>query len=116
MTGNRDGQGRFLPGHEIKSPGRPKREVETAYLETMYQGISLEDWSDITIRAVIAAKQNDWRARDWLSSHIVRKAAVTLAIEDDDPDGGRERLTYFIARAMAKVEEQEPEQLPSGTE
>lgn len=88
MTGNRDGQGRFLPGHKLGSPGRPPREVEAQYLETMHKRVSLDDWADVTDRAVLDAKGGDWRAREWLSSYIVRKAAVTLAIEDDDPEGG----------------------------
>ena len=71
MTQNdRDLQGRWLKGHP-GGPGRPRRAVEQEFLAKLSDGVSLDDWAEITAKAVQAAKQGDAQARRWLSMYLL---------------------------------------------
>jgi hypothetical protein len=79
MATDRDNKGRLLPGHGVKSPGRPNRVTETAYLRGLSEAVSLEDWREIVTRAVEQAKTGDARARDWLTRYLLGDNAVPLS-------------------------------------
>lgn len=83
MTDKRDAKGQFAKGN-AGGPGRPKRQTETEYLQTMAGACTLEDWGDIVQKAVADAKEGDARARKWLSSYLLGepqgKAPTMLAV------------------------------------
>src|SRR5262249_48155085 len=72
------GPGRFQPGGP-GGPGRPRRSVEVAYVAAMASVVSVQDWKDITTRAVKDAKAGDDKARAWLSRHLVGDESLALA-------------------------------------
>lgn len=55
--GDRDERGHFLPGHGVRSPGRPKREVERAILDGLTSALSQEEITQLIKDAVILAKE-----------------------------------------------------------
>lgn len=69
----RDEQGRFLPGHSLAGPGRPKRTTEIEYLNATAQKVSLDKWGDIVERAIDDAVKGDKDARRWLSDYLIGK-------------------------------------------
>lgn len=81
----RDEQGRFQPGHGIKSPGRPRRSVEVEYLRALSDEVTIDDWKDIVAAAKEQAKAGDAKAREWLASFVIGKeppALTELALMD----------------------------------
>ena len=63
-------KGRFAPGNP-GGPGRPRRAVERDYLAALSEAVTLADWRDIVKAAVLAAKQGDSKARDWLARYLL---------------------------------------------
>jgi len=57
-------------------PGRPKRQTEAAYLETMLAAVPLDVWQKIVESAVQAALSGDDRARSWLGKYLVGEPSV----------------------------------------
>jgi len=59
-NGNRDASGRFVPGHSLPGPGRPKgfdfRAIATARAEA--EGLSLEDAIYKVCRGLLTAAEN----------------------------------------------------------
>jgi hypothetical protein len=62
--------GRFLPGNG-GGPGRPRKEVERAYLTELRRLVPLAEWGKVVRRALKDAKRGDPSARAWLSKHLV---------------------------------------------
>lgn len=60
----------FKPGNP-GGPGRPKRTTEEAYLKRMFQVVTMDDWEQITRRAVEDAKKGDASARNWLTHYLI---------------------------------------------
>src|SRR5438045_1579930 len=75
MIDERDGNGRFLPGHP-GGPGRPRREVEQAYLTTLRDCVPPDEWRAICLTAVAKAKAGDRYARQWLSDLLLANVEV----------------------------------------
>ena len=69
----RDEYGRYLPGHALAGPGRPKRITEVQYLEATASKVSLEKWGEIVDKAIDDAIKGDKDARRWLSDYLVGK-------------------------------------------
>jgi hypothetical protein len=65
----RDDRGRFGIGNSA-SPGRPPRQTEKAYMRILMQTCSLQDWAEISARAIADAKNGDASARLWLSRYV----------------------------------------------
>jgi hypothetical protein len=82
---------RFAKG-KPGGPGRPKRETERKYLNTMVGAVSLEDWAAITQRAVADAKVGDAQARSWLSKYLLGDEPIVLADTLEELRGEIERL------------------------
>jgi hypothetical protein len=76
-NGARDGLGRFAAGNP-GGPGRPRRATERAYLATLSDAISLEDWRAIVGRAVSDAKDGDPKAREWIANYVLGPQPMTL--------------------------------------
>ena len=74
---HRDGKGRFRPGNP-GGPGRPVRRIERDYLAALSDVLTLEDWAEICRAAVVAAKQGDAKARDWLTKHCIGQQPPSL--------------------------------------
>jgi hypothetical protein len=69
--------GQYKPGRP-GGPGRPRREVERAYLDATISACSLADWAAVVRKAVADAKRGDARARRWLSDILVGRDPVAL--------------------------------------
>lgn len=52
-------------------PGRPKREVERAYLDATLASVSPSDWQKVVAKALQDAKAGDAAARAWLSKYLL---------------------------------------------
>jgi len=59
-TDGRTDNGRFAPGNP-GGPGRPRRAIESEYLATLGDAVSLDDWREIVTRAVSDAKAREIR-------------------------------------------------------
>ena len=66
----RDGNGRFGKGN-AGGPGRPKRNTEVLYLRILMDECDSDTWRSIAKSAVEDAKNGDYRAREWLSKHLM---------------------------------------------
>ena len=86
MTKNHQENGKFAPGNSA-SPGRPKRQTEELYLQSLRETVTLDAWRAICERAVRDATKGDSRARDWLSRYLLdgnladRLEALELALQ-----------------------------------
>ncbi len=68
--------GRFAIGNG-GGPGRPRRQTETAYLQSMLKVVTLDTWEAIITAAVEAAKAGDHKAREWLARYLVGEPQAT---------------------------------------
>ena len=109
MMIERDEHGKFAPGNR-GGPGRPPAAKETKYLRAMGSVVTVDDWVEITLRAVEDAKDGNYRARDWLSKYIVGPPQVgfdAVMEEHEDPETGqRFRRLAMIARSLTAVMEE----------
>ena len=67
---DRDHMGRFAVGNG-GGPGRPKREAEEDYLQTLSERVPLALWAEIVDKAASDAAAGDAKARDWLSKYLM---------------------------------------------
>ena len=67
---DRDHMGRFAVGNS-GGPGRPKRQAEGAYLQTLSERVPLALWAEIVDKAASDAAAGDGKARDWLSKYLM---------------------------------------------
>lgn len=96
----RDAKGRILPGSPGISPGRPPRARELAYLNVMIRTCTLDDWQEITAKAMEQAKSGNKDARKWLTDYIIGPAAtIVQAIISQGSDTLQldERATRLLA-------------------
>ena len=56
---DRDEKGRLLPGHSIKSPGRPPRVTEVQYLDKLREKVTLDKWGEMVDAMVRKALKVD---------------------------------------------------------
>jgi hypothetical protein len=80
----RDENGRFLPGHAIKSPGRPPVRLERAYMDNLRERLTLDKWIKIINRAITDAIKGDRYAREWLSNYAIGRPPYNLQISASD--------------------------------
>jgi hypothetical protein len=98
---SRGERGRFLPGHTIPGPGRPRRETERKYLRALAAVVKLTDWRGIVKKAVADAKAGDAQARNWLSKHLCGDDPLALAELVEELHAELERLRHGNANAGA---------------
>ncbi len=67
----RDAKGRFLKGGYRGGPGRPPRQVETAYLTLLTTEVKPDYWAAICRRAVADAMKGNAQAREWLGRYLL---------------------------------------------
>ena len=67
---DRDHMGRFAAGNS-GGPGRPKRQAEEDYLQTLSERVPLALWAEIVDKAASDAAAGDAKARDWLSKYLM---------------------------------------------
>jgi len=67
---DRDHMGRFAAGNG-GGPGRPKRQAEEDYLQTLSERVPLALWAEIVDKAASDAAAGDAKARDWLSKYLM---------------------------------------------
>ena len=100
----RDPNGRFTPGCPA-GPGRPKRQTETAYMASIGDAISLEDWQAIVRRAADDAKGGDGKAREWLAKYLIGAeppTLVSIAATEQRAANGFEIIEDAVTREAAR--------------
>lgn len=81
----RDEKGRLLPGHGLKSPGRPRREHEARYQKIVYSALTEEAVFKAASKLVELAEQGDVAAiREILRLVLPRVPDPFELIEGDD--------------------------------
>ena len=86
---DRDHMGRFAVGNG-GGPGRPKREAEEDYLQTLSERVPLALWAEIVDRAASDAAAGDAKARDWLSKYLMPQPGA------DEGGGLRPLVVEFV--------------------
>src|SRR6185437_9276031 len=89
----RDKSGRFAAGNP-GGPGRPRRDVERAYIEATIAAVPIDDWTAIVAQAVADAKAGDAAARARLSKVLGIDAPQKLA--GDEAQGDRELIIRVV--------------------
>lgn len=92
----RNEKGQFVKGHP-GGPGRPRREVERDYLNTMLGVISQERWEEIVEAVYKRAKRGDIAAATWLGNYTQGKPTERLDVTSND-----EALTLNVVYKKAK--------------
>jgi hypothetical protein len=113
QNSQRDAKGRLLPGHGIRSPGRPKT-VGTDYAKLIREALTPTAAFEIIERAISDAKEGDHRARSWLFSHVVAPVPKTVVVSDEQI-ASREVIDDAIAR-LSPAEVAALERVVSGVE
>lgn len=103
----RDASGRFLPGHSVKSPGRPRKAVEERYLCILSQRVSPEVFAKIVDKAAEQALEGDAKAREWLSWYLIGKPSEYV---NADLTTNGDALTFEVVwnHAAAGLSEKAP--------
>ena len=86
---DRDHMGRFAVGNG-GGPGRPKRQAEEDYLQTLSERVPLALWAEIVDKAASDAAAGDAKARDWLSKYLMPQPGA------DEGGGLRPLVVEFI--------------------
>jgi hypothetical protein len=72
---SRDARGRFIPGHDVVSPGRPCRVVEKEFLAAFHRGCPPSELEAVTAKLVELALAGDVNAARLLLSHALPLSA-----------------------------------------
>lgn len=80
----RDQRGRFAVGNP-GGPGRPPREREREYLQSLQEVCSMDAWRQIAMRAVSDAMEGDAKARDWLSRYLCPQTPIDAELGTEPP-------------------------------
>lgn len=91
----RTSNGRFAAGNP-GGPGRPRREIERAYLDATIAAVSVERWSNVVAKALNDAEAGDGMARSWLSKVLGMDAPQRLEHNAGDDDKPREIVFRVI--------------------
>ena len=86
---DRDHMGRFAAGNG-GGPGRPKRQAEEDYLQTLSERVPLALWAEIVDKAASDAAAGDAKARDWLSKYLMPQPGA------DEGGGLRPLVVEFV--------------------
>lgn len=75
----RDNRGRFVKG--LTGLQRTARAIKRhEFKEQLLYIVNEADWYEIVVRAINDAKRGNWRAREWLSDHLIGKPVQGLDI------------------------------------
>jgi hypothetical protein len=99
----RDNKGRFASGNRI-SPGRRRRVVESAYLDTLVSQIPLAQWGQVADKALKDALDGDHQARLWLTSYLMGKPAQVLELQAQEVTLLAELLARFKEIGLSPIE------------
>jgi len=99
----RDKKGRFSSGNHL-GPGRPRRAVESAYLDTLVGQIPLGQWEQVVEKALKNALAGDHRARVWLTEYLMGKPAQVLELKGQEVMALSQVLERFKAHGLAPIE------------
>ena len=86
---DRDHMGRFAAGNS-GGPGRPKRQAEEDYLQTLSERVPLALWAEIVDKAASDAAAGNAKARDWLSKYLMPQPG------SDEGGGLRPLVVEFV--------------------
>lgn len=92
---DRDQNGRFIKGNRC-GQGRPRREVERAYLSIIRDNVSASDAKAIVAQAVKDAIKGDNVARKWLFDYLI--GAPVQRIAPTDPSGEDEYRSVDLSQ------------------
>ena len=94
---DRDHMGRFAAGNS-GGPGRPKRQAEEDYLQTLSERVPLALWAEIVDKAASDAAAGDAKARDWLSKYLMPQPGA------NEGGGLRPLVVEFVEAVLGKQE------------
>ena len=87
---SRDSKGRFLPGHSVRSPGRPPREAEKQFLAAFERGCSPAKLEQVVSKMVERAISGDVAA-----ARLLIQTAIPQTIRQELAN--EEPLEYRVA-------------------
>lgn len=96
---NHDERGKFAPGNKA-SPGRPRKAVETAYLNEIFDIVTVEQWRRVVKKALTDAAKGSPEARRWLSEYIIGKPPTILELRAAEAALLRDLLNVFEHKGM----------------
>lgn len=88
----RDKKGRFLPGHKMAGPGRPKASGKTfmamckILLKEKDPETKKSAYYEIILKAIDQAKKGDPKAREWLANRADGKPVEEVHQFDFEPE------------------------------
>lgn len=100
----RDDRGRFVAGHSIKSPGRPRRVIESEYHARLVGRVSITKWEKIVDKAVVDALEGDRHARTFLADYILGKPLQILELRGESAHLLAELLDQWGQRGISPAE------------
>ena len=85
----RNNKGQFVKGAKGISPGRPRRQTETEYLDRLRENITLDKWDQMVNAMWEVAIGGDVQAFNAICKWVLPKDTPEAEIEriDEDPEG-----------------------------
>jgi hypothetical protein len=111
-SNGRDERGRFATGNQ-GGPGRPRREVERAYLDASIGVVTIDAWMEVVIRAVNDAKDGNGAARAWLSKLLGIDAPRKVTQTDADGESLTLGAVLSVAQTATAPPRPDPEPRPN---
>lgn len=100
----RDSKGRFLKGHSLKSPGRPKKATEAEYLEAMGRGVPVDIFERASAKMGKMAVKGDVQAYNAIKAHLAGLPVQRLQLSSQDVALLAELLQRFDRLQIAPSE------------
>ena len=79
---DRDGHGRFLPGHGVKSPGNPYLSRWSAYKSALHRACTPERLERVLVRLAELAEGGDVQAARVLLDRVLGRPSTTPAVRE----------------------------------
>lgn len=119
MLGDRDANGRFLPGHAPTNKGRGGRKRvprELGYLKAMYSVVDKEAWKQIVTQAVKDAEGTGpaaAAARRWLANYLIGRPVERQIIQVGAMDARERELLSELSELYRSMSEEESDDTSS---
>jgi hypothetical protein len=111
-SNGRDRGGRFAVGNQ-GGPGRPRREVERAYVDASIGAVTIDAWMEVVTRAVNDARDGNGPARAWLSKLLGIDAPRKVTHTDADGEPLTLGAVLSVAQTATAPPRPDPEPRPN---